>query len=84
MTAITPDLVSVNALDDFKLAVVFADGKRGVFDCGPYMNFEFMEELRDPAKFAAAYVDHGTVAWAGGEDLCPDDLYLNLKGACND
>lgn len=81
MTAITPDLVSVNALDDFKLAVVFTDGKRGVFDCGPYIHFEFMAELRDPAKFAAAYVDHGTVAWSGGEDLCPDDVYENLKGS---
>ena len=80
MTAITPDLVSVNALEDFKLAVVFSDGKRGVFDCGPYMNFEFMEELRDPEKFAKVFIENGTASWSfDGADLAPDDIYQNCK-----
>lgn len=75
----TPNLIAVNALDDFKLAVEFADGKKGVFDCSPYLKFEFMEGLRDPLKFAAVSIDHGTVAWPEGEDLCPDDLYANAR-----
>ena len=75
----TPDLIAVNALDDYKLALEFADGKKGVFDCLPYMQFEFMEGLRDPLKFAAVSIDHGTVAWPEGEDLCPDDLYANAR-----
>lgn len=74
------DLVSVNALEDFKLAVVFSDGKRGVFDCGPYMNFEFMEELRDPEKFAKVFIENGTASWSfDGADLAPDDIYQNCK-----
>lgn len=80
MTAIMPDLISVNALDDFKLAVVFADGKRGVFDCGPYMNFEFMAELRDPTKFAKVFIENGTASWSlDGADLAPDDIYQNCQ-----
>lgn len=79
MNAMTPDLIAVNALDDYKLALEFADGKKGVFDCLPYMQFEFMEGLRDPLKFAAVSIDHGTVAWPEGEDLCPDDLYANAR-----
>lgn len=79
MNAMTPDLIAVNALDDYKLALEFADGKKGVFDCLPYMQFEFMEGLRDPLKFAAVSIDHGTVAWPEGEDLCPDDLYANVR-----
>ena len=79
MTAITPDLVAVKALDGYKLDLVFADGKRGVFDCGPYMQYEFMEDVRELSKFAAVMVDHGTASWPGGEDLCPDDLYMNMR-----
>ena len=89
MNAITPDLISVQALDGYQLDLVFADGRRGVFDCSPYLQFEFMEGVREPSKFAAVRVDHGTAAWPDGEDLCPDDLYFNLKtkekgaGACS-
>ena len=79
MTAITPDLISAKALDGYKLDLVFADGKRGVFDCEPYMQYEFMEDVREPSKFAAVMVDHGTASWPGGEDLCPDDLYANVE-----
>lgn len=79
MTAIVPDVISVKALDGYKLRLAFADGKAGVFDCAPYMKYEFMEEIRDPLRFAEVMADHGTVAWPGGEDLCPDDLYANLK-----
>ena len=78
MTAITPDLISAKALDGYKLDLVFADGRGGIFDCSPYMQFEFMEDLREPSKFAAVGVGHGTATWPGGEDLCPDDLYSNL------
>ena len=76
-STITPDLVSVKALDGYKLSLVFADGKHGVFDCAPYMQYEFMEGVRSPEKFAMVFADHGTAAWPGGEDLCPDDLYQN-------
>ena len=79
MTTITPDLISVKALDGYKLDLVFADGKRGVFDCGPYMQYEFMEDVREPSRFAEVTADHGTAAWPGGEDLCPDDLYMNMR-----
>ena len=78
MYAITPDLISAKALDGYRLDLVFADGRCGVFDCSPYMQFEFMEGVREPSKFAEVMVDHGTASWPGGEDLCPDDLYCNL------
>ena len=44
MTVITPDLVSVKALDGYKLDLVFADGKRGVFDCSllDYVGFALL------------------------------------------
>ena len=79
MMTITPDLISARALDGYKLDLVFADGKRGIFDCTPYLQYEFMEDVRDPLVFTTVSVDHGTVSWQScGADLCPDDLYFNL------
>ena len=65
---------------DFQLAVVFADGKRGVFDRRPYLNFECMEELRDRSRFASVLVENETASWpVEGADLAPDDLYMNFQ-----
>ena len=60
---------------DYKLLLTFADGKQGAFDCKPYRKYEFMAEVWDEEVFSKVVVDHGTVMWPGGEDLCPDDLY---------
>ena len=77
MYTITPDVVAVKAVDNFKLDVEFADGVRGIFDCKPYLKYDFMRDLSDPVAFAQVLPDHGTVMWADGTDLCPDDLYAN-------
>ncbi len=34
-----------------------------------------MVEDWDEEVFSKVVVDHGTVMWPGGKDLCPDDLY---------
>jgi hypothetical protein len=37
------------------------------------------EPLRDPSRFAQAFVDHGAVAWPGDLDLAPDAMYSQFK-----
>jgi len=34
-------------------------------------------ELRDESAFRSVHAWHGTVQWAGGQDVCPDTLYEN-------
>ena len=77
MYKIAPNVIRVTALADYKLSLVFDDGVEGVFDCKPYLGYEFMSGLRDPECFSKVRPDHGTVMWADGTDLCPDDIYSN-------
>ena len=69
------DTVAVKPMSDYKLLLTFGDGRQGIFDCKPYRKYEFMSDVWDENVFSKVVVDHGTVMWPGGEDLCPDDLY---------
>lgn len=69
------DTVAVKPMPDYKLLLTFGDGKQSIFDCKPYRKYEFMAGVWDEDVFNKVVVDHGTVMWPGGEDLCPDDLY---------
>jgi hypothetical protein len=40
---------------------------------------EFFDELQDWNYFRQVRVDHGTIVWSNGQDLCTDTLYLTSK-----
>ena len=46
-------------------------------DVQPYLGYAVFERLREPAFFALAQADHGTVSWPAGIDLDPDSVYLD-------
>lgn len=72
----TPDIVAVKILANHSLEAVFATGERRRFDLTPYLTAPAFAALTDPARFAKAYVQHGTIAWDDETDLSPDTLYL--------
>jgi hypothetical protein len=77
-----PRVSSVQPLEDFRLAIRFADGAEGVVSMQDRLWGPVFEPLRDPAIFAQAFVDDfGAVAWPNGADLAPDALYRTLCGA---
>ena len=55
--------------------LVFDNGEDRDFDVGPYMATGVFRALRDRSEFAKVRVFLGSVAWPGGQDLCPDTLY---------
>jgi hypothetical protein len=60
----------------------FMDLKGGIVDVsmlvkGP--DAGVFEGLRDPAFFATAYLDCGTVTWPNGADLAPDAMYKEIR-----
>ena len=75
-----PDLMTVNARDDYKLDLVFENGETGVFDCTPLLDFKVFRELKDINYFKRVFVTFGTVAWPNEQDICPDTLYLTATG----
>lgn len=72
-----PRVVSVAAVEDQALQLRFTNGEQRRLNVQPYLDFAVFARLRDPAFFALAKADHGTVAWPGGIDLDPDSVYLD-------
>jgi hypothetical protein len=70
-----PRVRQLRAAEDFRLVLTFTNGEVRVFDVKPYLSFPVFRPLADPALFAAARLYLGSVAWPGGQDLCPDTLY---------
>jgi hypothetical protein len=77
------DIVSAEALSDYRLHLYFEDGVDGVVDLAPHLSFRgVFEPLRNPTYFALVRVDPelGTVTWPNGADLDPDVLYGRITG----
>jgi uncharacterized protein DUF2442 len=76
------EVVDLRVLPGHRLFVRFADDTEGEVDVAPFIfarRAGVFERLRDPAKFARAYVDDGAVTWPGGLDLAPDAMYDDIK-----
>ncbi|MHB8383463.1 MAG: DUF2442 domain-containing protein [Candidatus Binataceae bacterium] len=65
----------VKAVDGFKLALTLTDGSVIERDVTKLLIGPVFDLVRDdPAVFAKARVEGGTVVWPNGADLCPDVL----------
>ena len=72
----TPDVVSVNPLPDYRLEADFVNGEKRLFDMRPYLAYPAFAPLAEGALFMKAHVVLGTVAWTNEIDISPDTLYL--------
>ncbi len=70
-------VIEARYLGDYKIWLEFNDGKKGVIDLADDLYGETFETLRDKARFADFYLDHGlaTIAWHHGVDFAADYLY---------
>lgn len=76
MLPMNPKVISIKPLPEYRLLLEFSNGERRVFDASEYLSFGVFAQLRDPAAFAAAYVDCGSVEWPAGAGLSYDTVYL--------
>lgn len=72
----TPDVVSVDPLPDYRLEADFANGEKRLFDMRPYLAYPAFAPLAEGALFMKAHVVLGTVTWTDEIDISPDTLYL--------
>ena len=56
------------------LSVVAEDGRVGVFDVGPYLEYEVFEALRDHKEFVKVVNGGYFVEWDCGADLSSDTI----------
>lgn len=73
-------VVKVEALEDYRLRVIFDDGVAGIVDLSERLFGPVFEPLKDPAYFRQAGIDEfGAVCWPNGADLAPDALHARLQ-----
>jgi hypothetical protein len=73
---ISPRIIEVNVLSDYKLLLKFDSKEQRIFDVTPYLEYEVFNPLKDNNEFNNIYIDFGTVCWKCGADLSRDTLYL--------
>lgn len=71
-----PRVKKVTPNSDFTINLTFENGEQKIFDVKPYLNKGIFQELKDPQKLYSVKPCLGSIQWQGGQDLCPDTLYL--------
>lgn len=72
----TPDVVAVQALENYELLLMFSNGERRRFLMAPYLDYSAYKPLRELGRFKTAHIENGTVVWCNDMDISPDTLYL--------
>ena len=73
---LNPHVKAVRAEPDFRLRLTFSNGEVRIYDVRPLLEQGgVFDELKDESAFCSVHPWHGTVQWAGGQDICPDTLY---------
>ena len=74
---IRPKAVAVEPLEEYRLLVTFDNGEQKIYDAKPLIKGEWFGQLQDIKEFSTVHIAGLSVEWAGGQDVCPDDLYYS-------
>ena len=72
-------VIQVAPLEGKKVAVVFSDGKSGIFDMAPYIKSDFFNHLQDDNYFMQVRVFFTGIGWPEGQDIGPDTIEAELQ-----
>lgn len=73
---ITPDIIDVKALDDYKIYLKFKNGAEKIYDMNySIKNYKIYSKLKDKEYFQKIKIRKDTIEWENGEDIAPEYLY---------
>lgn len=72
------DVKVVKPLSDHRLYVEVEDGRKGIFDVKPYLNFGVFRELEDVSYFNQVGIMFGAVTWPNEQDIAPETLLAEM------
>lgn len=72
------DVKKVKPLSDYRIYVEIEDGRKGVFDLKPYLDFGVFRELKDVNYFNQVGIVLGAVTWPNEQDIAPETLLAEL------
>ena len=78
------DVIAATYVGDYRIEVVFDDGKRGVVDFSRYLERGgVFERFKDIAFFRSFSVNDelGTLSWDDEVDVAPETLYAEATGS---
>jgi hypothetical protein len=76
MDKMSPKVIEVKALSDYRLLLKFDNDEQKIFDVEPYLRYEVFKPLKNYNEFKKIHIDFGTVCWECGADLSRDTLYI--------
>lgn len=65
-------------IEEYKVQVLFSNGRSGVADLSSALKGRVFESLKDKSNFSALKVDRelDTIVWPNGADLAPEYVYF--------
>lgn len=77
-----PSIKEVVPQDDYTLFVVFDDGRVGVLNMKPILDFGIFQRIKDLDEFKRVRIAFDTIEWDCGVDLDPEYVYAKcLEGS---
>jgi len=72
------DVKMVKPLPGYRILVEIADGRKGIFDLKPYLDYGVFRELRDINYFKQVAILFDAVTWPHGQDIAPETLLAEM------
>lgn len=72
------DAKAVKPLDDYRILVELADGRKGISDLKPYLDRGALRELKDVYYFNQVGILFGAVTWPHEQDIAPETLIAEM------
>jgi hypothetical protein len=73
------DVKVVRPLSGYRIYVEVEDGRKGIFDLKPYLDFGVFRELRDMHYFNRVDIVFGAVTWPNEQDIAPETLLAGMQ-----
>lgn len=73
------DVKLVKPLEDYRIYVEIEDGRKGIFDLKPFLEFGVFKELKNVHYFSQVGILFGAVTWPHQQDIAPETLLEKLQ-----
>jgi len=79
MLIMNPRVKQVLPYSNYTLTITFDNDEKKLFDVKPYLNKGFFKGLKSKEMFNSVKPFLGSIQMQGGQDFCPDTLYMQSK-----
>jgi hypothetical protein len=71
-------VISAVPQSSYTLLIELSNGRKGLFDVSPYLEFGIFKELKSPSYFNLVKPAYGGVVWPNDQDFSPETISVEL------